>query len=101
MEKNRTFLNENPNDILYISLNQEGNNIAIGTENGFKILNIYPFLDLYYKDLEGGIGTIEMLINQIFSFSWRGKNPKYTLNELNVKLNDNKIYIVKKKNFSI
>ena len=116
MESNNKILNDNPNEILYISFNQEGTNIAIGTENGFKIINIYPFLDLYYKDLEGGIGIIEMLNkSNILALVGGGKNPKYPLNELilwdedknkeivkiktkkkilNIKLNENKIYIV-------
>ena len=116
MEKNRTFLNDNPNEILYVSFNQEGTNVAIGTENGFKIINIFPFLDLYYRNLEGGIGIIEMLNkSNILALVGGGKNPKYPLNELilwdedknkeivkiktkkkilNVKLNENKIYIV-------
>ena len=116
MEINKKILNDNPNEILYVSFNQEGTNVAIGTENGFKIINIFPFLDLYYRNLEGGIGIIEMLNkSNILALVGGGKNPKYPLNELilwdedknkeiikiktkkkilNVKLNENKIYIV-------
>lgn len=112
----KKILNDNPNEILYISFNQDGSNIAVGTQNGFKIMNTYPFLDLYYKDLGGGIGMIEMLNKtNILTLVGGGKNPKYPINELiiwdedknkeiakiktkkkilNVKISEKHIYIV-------
>ena len=115
-EQDKKILNDNPNEILCINFNQDGTCIVIGTENGFKIINKSPFIDLYYEDLGGGIGIIEML-NQsnILGLVGGGKNPKYPLNELilwdeekkaeiskiktrkkilNIKLRENKIYIV-------
>ena len=114
MEKTKT-LKDNPNEILYVSFNQDGTSIAIGTENGFKIINTLPFLDIYYKDLDGGIGIIEMINkSNILALVGGGKNPKYPINELilwddnknkeiakiktkkkilNVKLNENRIFI--------
>ena len=116
-ENENIILNENQNDsILYINFNQDGTCMAIGTENGFKIINVNPFLDLYYKDLKGGIGIIEMLNkSNIIGLVGGGKKPKYPLNHLilydvendkeiskikvkkeilNIKLRENKIYIV-------
>ena len=114
----KKILNDNSNEILYINFNQDGTCIAVGTETGFKIINISPFLDLYYKDLNGGIGIIEMLYKtNILALVGGGKNPKFKLNELiiwdeekntqickiktkykilNTKLRENKIYIVNK-----
>lgn len=112
----KIILNDNPSDILYISFNQDSSCFSVGTESGFKIINTFPFLDLYYRDMKGGIGIVEMLYNtNILALVGGGKNPKYPLNELNlwdeekgeeigkikmnkeilnVKLKDNKIYIV-------
>ena len=114
----KKILNDNPNEILYINFNQDGTCIAVGTETGFKIINILPYLDLYYKDLKGGIGIIEMLYKtNILALVGGGKNPKFKLNELiiwdeekdtqickiktkykilNTKIRENKIYIVNK-----
>ena len=114
----KKILNDNPNEILYINFNQDGTCIAVGTETGFKIINISPFLDLYYKDLNGGIGIIEMLYKMnILALVGGGKNPKFKLNELiiwdeekdaqickittkykilNTKIRENKIYIANK-----
>ncbi len=112
----KKLLNDNPVEILYVNFNQDNTCMAIGTENGFKIINISPFLDLYYKDMKGGIGIIEMLYkSNILALVGGGKNPKYNLNEfvlwdeekdaeickiktskkiLNIKLKEKKIFIV-------
>ena len=115
-EKTQIIFNDNPSSILYISFNQDSSCISIGSETGFKIINTNPFLDLYYRDMKGGIGIVEMLNNSnILALVGGGKNPKFPLNEfilwdeekgeeigkiklkkdiLNVKLKENKIYIV-------
>jgi len=115
-EESNKILNENPNDILYINYNQDGSLIVIGTENGFKIINTLPFLDICYQDMGGGIGIIEILNStNIFGLVGGGKNPKYPVNELiiwdqekkvelskiktkkkilNIKLTENKIFVV-------
>ena len=112
----KKILNDNPTEILYLSFNQDNTCIAIGEENGFKIVNVSPFLDLYYKDMKGGIGIIEMLYkSNILALVGGGINPKYNLNELvlwdeqkdseickiktkkkilKIKLREKKIYIV-------
>lgn len=115
-EETNKILNENPNEILCVNFNQDGSCIAIATENGFKIINTLPFLDICYQDVGGGIGIIEMLNGtNIFGLVGGGKNPKYPVNELiiwdqekkvelskiktkkkilNVKLTENKIFVV-------
>ena len=115
-DKTQKILNENPSEILYISFNQDSSCISIGTESGFKIINSCPFLDLYYRDMKGGIGIVEMLYDtNLLGLVGGGKNPKYPLNEfvlwdeekgeevgkikmskniLNIKLKENKVYIV-------
>ena len=82
-EKTSKILNENPSSILYISFNQDSSCISIGTESGFKIINTFPFLDLYYKEMKGGIGIIEMLNkSNILALVGGGKNPAFPENEL-------------------
>ena len=115
-EEPKKILNNNTSEILYISFNQDSSCISIGTESGFKIVNTCPFLDLYIRDMKGGIGIVEMLFKtNILGLVGGGKNPKYPLNEfvlwdeekgeeignikmkkniLNIKLKENKIYIV-------
>ena len=115
----QTIFNDNPNEILYVNFNQDGSCFAVGTETGFKIINVSPFIDSYYKNLNGGIGIIEMLYkSNILGLVGGGKNPKYKINELilwdeekdgeichiktnskilNIKLRENKIFIVNQK----
>ena len=115
-DKSNKIFNENPLEILYLSFNQDTSCISIGSESGFKIVNTCPFLDLYFRDMKGGIGIVEMLNNtNILALVGGGKKPKYPVNEfilwdeekgdkigriklkqkiLNVKLKEKKIYIV-------
>lgn len=115
-EQSQKLLHENPSEILYLSFNQDSSCIAIGTESGFKIINTCPFLDLYYRNMKGGIGIVEMLYTtNILALVGGGKEPKFPLNELilwdeekgevigkvklnkkilNVKLKENRIYVV-------
>ena len=115
-EQTQKILSDKPSQILYISFNQDSSCISIGTEFGFKIINTNPFLDLYSKEMKGGIGIIEMLNKtNILALVGGGKNPKFPNNELilwdeekddeigriklkkkilNIKLKENKIYIV-------
>ena len=117
-DTNKKIIKKNSSEILYISFNQESTCISIGTETGFKIINACPFLDLYYRDMKGGIGIVEMLYKtNLLALVGGGKNPVYPPNELilwdekegkeigqiklktkiiNVKLKENRIYIVTK-----
>ena len=44
----------------YLSFNQENTCFAIGTGNGFKIFNTYPFKKLFEREI-GPVGIVEML----------------------------------------
>ena len=82
--KNNT-INEQPlkPKILCINFNQDHSCIAVGTETGFKIININPFKDEHIKDLKGGIGLISMLNrSNILLLVGGGKNPKFPPNKL-------------------
>ena len=69
--------------ILVANFNQDGACFAIGTENGFKIFNSSPFRDNFERNLEGGIGIVEMLNRcNILALVGGGKTPKYTTNKV-------------------
>ena len=53
-------LNREENEIIYFSINQEYNCIAIGTKVGFKIFSSDPF-QLIYETNCGAINIVEML----------------------------------------
>ena len=120
-ENNNTITdnNNNSNKMLYISFNQNSSCFAIGTENGFIIHSTYPFKDKFTRNLNGGIGIIEMLnSSNILALVGGGKYPKYNKNKVivwddyeqkvvselkftnsikNVKLKNDKIFIVLEK----
>ena len=111
--------NNNSNKMLYISFNQNSSCFAIGTENGFIIYSTFPFKDKFTRNLNGGIGIIEMLnSSNILALVGGGKYPKYNKNKvivwddyeqkvvselkftnsiINVKLKNDKIFIVLEK----
>lgn len=69
--------------ILVANFNQDGACFAVGTENGFKIYNSTPFRDNFERNLEGGIGIVEMLNRcNILALVGGGKKPKYTTNKV-------------------
>jgi WD40 repeat protein len=62
---NPTPLGNNPsisNEILYFSINQDSNYIAVSTFSGFKIFSVSPF-QLLYESCCGPISIVEMLHN--------------------------------------
>lgn len=74
---------KNTNSILYISFNQDASCFALGTETGFCIYNSLPFKDSFIRNMNGGIGIIEMLNrSNILALVGGGKNPKYAKNKL-------------------
>ena len=79
MEKSQ---NENTS-MLYVTFNQDSSCFAIGTETGFSIYNSFPFKDSFQRDMNGGIGIIEMLNRcNILALVGGGKNPKYAQNKV-------------------
>ena len=71
------------NSILYTSFNQDNSFFSVGTENGFRIYQTYPFTDHYEKIMNGGIGVVEMQYNSNFlALMGGGQVPKYSKNKL-------------------
>ena len=69
--------------MLYVTFNQDSSCFAIGTETGFSIYNSFPFKDSFQRDMNGGIGIIEMLNRcNILALVGGGKNPKYAQNKV-------------------
>ena len=76
-------LEEQNEEILYISFNQDFSYLSIGTENGYKIFSSYPIYNYFNRNLKGGIGIIEMLYkSNILALVGGGKNPKFPENKL-------------------
>ena len=74
---------EKANSMLYINFNQDGSCFAVGTQTGFMILNTIPFKNNFNRDMNGGIGLIEMLnISNIVALIGGGKSPRYSANKL-------------------
>ena len=74
---------ENANSMLYVNFNQDGSCFAIGTQTGFMILNSIPFKNNFCRDMNGGIGIIEMLNrSNIVALIGGGKSPRYSSNKL-------------------
>ena len=110
--------------ILYISFNQNSSCLAIGLEYGYRIYNLTSNkLDFYERFLDGGIKIIEMLYNtNLLVLVGGGKNPKFSKNKVilydessskiitefsildyinNVKIKNDRIFIVSDKNIII
>ena len=47
--------------LLSCAFNQDGGCLALGTTEGFSLLNLHPFQTSVHRRLNGGIGSIEML----------------------------------------
>ena len=74
---------EKADSMLYINFNQDGSCFAVGTQTGFKILNSIPFKNNFNRDMNGGIGLIEMLNrSNIVALIGGGKSPRYSSNKL-------------------
>ena len=83
MEKIQENNKENADSMLYINFNQDGSCFAIGTQTGFRILNSNPFKNNFCRDMNGGIGLIEMLNrSNIVALIGGGKSPRYSANKL-------------------
>ncbi|MCQ2821273.1 MAG: hypothetical protein MJ252_28775 [archaeon] len=69
--------------MLYVTFNQNGTCFAVGTETGFNIYNSYPFKDNFIRDMQGGIGIIEMFNrSNILALVGGGNKPMYDSNKV-------------------
>lgn len=83
MQKESSGKIEDANSMLYVNFNQDGSCFAVGTQTGFRIINSYPFKNNFYRDMNGGIGVIEMLNrSNILALIGGGKSPRYSSNKL-------------------
>ena len=74
---------EKSNSMLYINFNQDSSCFAVGTQTGFRILNSIPFKNNFCRDMNGGIGLIEMLNrSNILALIGGGMSPRYSSNKL-------------------
>lgn len=75
--------NKQTGKMLVANFNQDGSCFAVGTETGFKIFNSSPFRDNFERNLDGGIGIVEMLDRcNILALVGGGKQPKFTTNKV-------------------
>ena len=83
MEINQQNNKENADSMLYVNFNQDGSCFAVGTQTGFRILNSNPFKNNFCRDMNGGIGLIEMLNrSNIVALIGGGNSPRYSANKL-------------------
>jgi len=74
---------ETSDSMLYINFNQDASCFAVGTETGFRIYNTNPYKGTFIRDLNGGIGIIEMLYrSNILALVGGGKCPKFAPNKV-------------------
>ena len=76
--------NENKtNSMLYISFNQDNSFFSIGTEKGFLIYQTNPFKGPYERNMDGGIGIVEMINNSNYlALIGGGEIPRFGKNTL-------------------
>eukprot|EP00703_Trepomonas_sp_PC1_P005466 JAP91140.1 WD40 repeat-containing protein [Trepomonas sp. PC1] len=64
--------------LLYLSYNQDGSCIAVGTKKGFKVFNTSPFKPLYQHEFSDGCSIVSMLYrSSILAISGAGNNLRY------------------------
>jgi hypothetical protein len=75
--------NEIKEEILCISFSFNNKLFAVGTNKGFKVYAANPLSLEITRNMQGGIGLIEMLeVSNIMLLSGGGSNPCYALNKL-------------------
>lgn len=63
---------------LYLSFNQDGSCITVGTRRGFRIFNSVPFRPLYGRDFPDGCSVVSMLYRSaVLAIVGGGENSRY------------------------
>lgn len=68
-----------PSAKLFIGFNEDHQCFFSGTESGFTIYNSNPYMERFHRELDGGIGIVELLgKSNIVALVGGGNNPKYS-----------------------
>ena len=74
---------DNGEKCLYATFNHDSTCFCIGTNKGFRLYNSYPLKCLIKRDIEGGVGVIDILNRcNIFAFVGTGDNDRYQPNKV-------------------
>ncbi|KAI3889522.1 hypothetical protein MKW92_034372 [Papaver armeniacum] len=74
-----------PSSLLYISFNQDSQFFSVGTDQGFRVYNCYPYGESFRRVFNGsgGIGTAAMLFRfNILALVGGGTHPMFPLNKV-------------------
>lgn len=74
-----------PSSLLYVSFNQDFQYFSVGTDEGFRIYNCYPYGESFRRDFNGsgGIGIVTMLFRfNILALVGGGTQPMFPLNKV-------------------
>ena len=86
---------ENIEKCLYASFNQDSSCFCIGTNKGFRIYNSFPLKCHIKREIQGGVGIIEVLNRtNFFIFVGTGNNPKLSQQKI-ILWDENKSKVIK------
>ena len=72
-----------PKKILYVGFNYNASYFMLGTDMGFQVHHSYPLTLKFSRNLNGGIGLVQILNkSNIFCLVGGGESPKYAPNKL-------------------
>ena len=74
-----SFLLDMPSSNLAIGFNEDFQCFFSATETGFYIYNTSPFIERFHREMDGGIGIVELLgKSNIVALVGGGNNPKFS-----------------------
>ena len=74
---------ENSDSIIKLSFNQDNSCFSVATETGFKIYQTYPFKGPIERNMNGGIGAVEMIYKSNFlAMVGGGEAPLFNNNKV-------------------